>query len=107
MVRKTGIGFVVSVILSSTPAFAGDSWTQGPPNSTHWLHRLGPAGGWNPDGGGLCHWWERDCFTYPCAPDDYCRKPLPRVRCAPRPLCADHVHGHPSTGICPKCSGTH
>jgi hypothetical protein len=41
--------------------------------------RLAPAGGWHPYGGGLLCWWPRHCF--PCAggPDDYCRKPLPRV----------------------------
>jgi hypothetical protein len=43
------------------------------------LKRLGPAGGWNPDGGGLLHWWNPHCFPRSGAPDDYCRKPLPGV----------------------------
>jgi hypothetical protein len=44
-----------------------------------WLSRWHPVGGWNPDGGGLVHWWNPHCF--PCAdgPDDYCRKKLPCV----------------------------
>jgi hypothetical protein len=43
------------------------------------LKRWGPAGGWHPYGGGLLHWWPRHCFPCVGAPDDYCRKPLPRV----------------------------
>src|SRR5262249_4677489 len=41
--------------------------------------RLHPAGGWHPYGGGLLHWWDRHCFPRSCAPDDYARKPLPRL----------------------------
>jgi hypothetical protein len=40
---------------------------------------LGPVGGWNPYGGGLLHWWNPCCFPRYCGPNDYCRKPLPRV----------------------------
>jgi hypothetical protein len=42
-------------------------------------NQFGPAGGWNPYGGGLLHWWPRHCFPCCGGPDDYCRKPLPRV----------------------------
>jgi hypothetical protein len=43
------------------------------------LQRLHPVGGWQPYGGGLLHWWDPDCFPRCGTPDDYCRKPLPRV----------------------------
>jgi hypothetical protein len=49
------------------------------------LKRLAPVGGWHPDGGGLLHWWPRHCFPRAGAPDDYCRKPLPRVCWPPYP----------------------
>jgi hypothetical protein len=44
-----------------------------------YLKRLSPVGGWDPYGGGLLHWWPRHCFPCYGAPDDYCRKPLPKV----------------------------
>jgi hypothetical protein len=47
--------------------------------------QLGPAGGWFPYGGGLLHWWPQDCFPRCGGPDDYCRKPLPRVCWPPYP----------------------
>jgi hypothetical protein len=47
--------------------------------------RPGPAGGWFPYGGGLLHWWPPHCFPCAGAPDDYCRKPLPRVCWPPYP----------------------
>jgi hypothetical protein len=43
------------------------------------LHRLKPVGGWCPDTGGLLRWWGADCLPRYEAPDDYCRKPLPRT----------------------------
>jgi hypothetical protein len=71
------------------------------------LKRWGPAGGWHPYGGGLLHWWPRDCFPCGGAPDDYCRKPLPTVCWPPYPpfytwgppeIC--YPHGH-----CPAANG--
>jgi hypothetical protein len=97
MVRKTGFVIVVSAILANTPVFAEDPRNQGPLGPTHLFHRLKPAGGWNPDGGGLFHWWDPHCFDHPCAPDDYCRKPLPSPHCSPRPEVVNHAHGHPWT----------
>jgi hypothetical protein len=97
MVRKSGIGIVLIVILTSPLVLAGDPRAQGPHGSTHFLRRLGPVGGWNPDGGGLFHWWNPDCFASPCTPDDYCRKPLPRLHCPTRPVGVGHAHGHPAT----------
>lgn len=49
------------------------------------LKRLSPAGGWCPYGSGLIHWWPQHCFPCAGAPDDYCRKPLPRVCWPPYP----------------------
>jgi hypothetical protein len=48
----------------------------------HFLARLRPKGGCNPDGRGMFHWWEPHCFPRSCGPDDYCRKPMPNV-CRP------------------------
>ena len=45
----------------------------------HFLGRLKPRGGWNPDGRGMFHWWNRHCYPRPCGPDDYCRKPMPEL----------------------------
>lgn len=47
--------------------------------------RIGPAGGWCPYGGGLLRWWGPHCFPRCGAPDDYCRKPLPRTCWPPYP----------------------
>src|SRR5690349_20865092 len=55
------------------------------PSPGRGLERWGPAGGWHPYGGGLLHWWPRNCFPRAGAPDDYCRKPLPRVCWPPYP----------------------
>jgi hypothetical protein len=49
----------------------------------HFGQRFRPSGGWHPYGGGL-HWWNPDCFDWHGLPDDYCRKPLPRL-CRPCP----------------------
>ena len=43
------------------------------------------VGGWQPYSGGLLHWWPRHCFPCAGAPDDYCRKPLPRMCWPPYP----------------------
>ncbi len=66
------------LLLSCAPAFAGEG--DDPEGSQqHFFQRLHPVGGWNPYGGGLFHWWNPHCFPCQGAPDDYCRKPLPRV----------------------------
>jgi hypothetical protein len=49
------------------------------PTQDCFFKRLAPVGGWHPYGGGLLHWWNPFCFPCGGAPDDYCRKPLPRV----------------------------
>jgi hypothetical protein len=58
----------------------------------HFLGRLRPVGGCNPDGRGLFHWWNPHCFPRPCGPDDYCRKPMPNV-CRSWPL--THAGAYP------------
>src|SRR5438309_9595310 len=49
------------------------------------LKRVSPASGWHPYGGGLLHWWPSHCFPWQGGPDDYCRKPLPKVCWPPYP----------------------
>jgi hypothetical protein len=49
------------------------------------LRRWHPVGGWDPYGGGLLHWWNPHCFPRCGAPDDYCRKLLPRICWPPYP----------------------
>jgi len=56
----------------------------GEPGAPHAGHaqpfrRFAPVGGWHPDDGGLLHWWNPHCFPRCGSPDDYCRKPPPRV----------------------------
>jgi hypothetical protein len=55
------------------------------PSQDCYLKRLGPVGGWSPYGGGLLHWWDPCCFPHCGGPDDYCRKPLPKVCWPPYP----------------------
>jgi hypothetical protein len=67
------------------------------------LQRLHPVGGWDPYGGGLLHWWNRHCFPHDCGPDDYCRKPLPKVCWPPYPPSytwgPPELNDHPSQGL--------
>jgi hypothetical protein len=56
-----------------------------PPPEDGFLSRLAPVGGWCPYGTGLLHWWPRCCFPRCGAPDDYYRKPLPKVCWPPYP----------------------
>jgi hypothetical protein len=58
-----------------------------PPPEAHFLKRLRPVGGWNPYGGGVFHWWKRECFPRCGGPDDYCRKPPPNVCWPAYPPC--------------------
>jgi hypothetical protein len=72
---------IVLAVMTHSQARAG-----GPGDSDahrpHFLGRLRPVGGCNPDGRGLFHWWNPHCFPQSCGPDDYCRKPMPNV-CRP------------------------
>jgi hypothetical protein len=72
------------------------------PGRPCFLQRLGPVGGWCPYGGGLLHWWDSHCFPRCGGPDDYCRKPLPRVCWPAYP--PYYIWGSPE--VCyPQCKG--
>jgi len=72
---------LVLVLVARGQAIGGE---RGPsdPGRQPFLERVQPVGGWHPDGGGLLHWWDPNCFPRCGAPNDYCRKPIPR-RCWP------------------------
>lgn len=76
-----------------------------PPPEDCFLKRLAPVGGWHPDAGGLWHWWPRHCFPCGGAPDDYCRKPLPRVCWPPYP--PYYNWGPPEIAFPRDCSRPH
>jgi hypothetical protein len=59
------------------------------------FHRVQPGGGWFPDRGGLWHWWNPHCFPRCGGPDDYRRKPCPRVCWPPYP--PFYISGAPET----------
>jgi hypothetical protein len=62
-------------MIMGAPGYSGECCT---PLQEPFLERMAPAGGWHPYGGGLLHWWNPCCFPCCGAPDDYCRKPLPK-----------------------------
>jgi hypothetical protein len=72
------IGALVIALLAGVPALAAEPQC-GEPARDCYVGRFRPVGGWSPYGSGLLHWWERCCFPRCGGPDDYCRKPLPRV----------------------------
>ncbi len=72
------------------------------PSQDGFLKRVAPVGGWDPYGGGLLHWWHPQCFPCGGAPDDYCRKPLPRVCWPGYPWY--YIWGPPEIG-CPGSNG--
>jgi hypothetical protein len=71
-------------LIASGRALAGDHDTCPPPEA-RFCKRFRPVGGWHPYGGGLLHWWPRGCFPRCGGPDDYCRKPPPKVCWPPYP----------------------
>jgi hypothetical protein len=94
---------VVLAAMTCSPVLGGERgrWE---PAQPHALGRLAPAGGWHPDGGGLFHWWDPHCFPRCGAPDDYCRKPPPKVCWPPYPpfyIGGPSEVGQPR-GICPR-----
>jgi hypothetical protein len=78
MRRDLSKATLLFTVLVCGPALAGER-DACPPPQQGFLARTMPVGGWQPYGGGLWHWWPRHCFPRSCAPDDYCRKPLPAV----------------------------
>ena len=75
---QVSIWAFVLVLLAGGRGLGGERGYCEPPQQ-RFLERLHPVGGWDPYGGGLLHWWNPHCFPRCGAPDDYCRKPLPRV----------------------------
>jgi hypothetical protein len=75
---------LVLVLGACGPAIAGEHEAPDP-GTPHFIRRMSPAGGWHPDDGGLWHWWNPHCFPCWSGPDDYCRKPPPKVCWPPYP----------------------
>jgi hypothetical protein len=84
MKREVQTGAVLLTLLAAGWAF-GEEPTCAESHSAWSLGRVAPVGGWFPYGGGLLHWWPQNCFPCTGAPDDYCRKSLPRVCWPPYP----------------------
>jgi hypothetical protein len=78
MRRHLCIGAVLMILVAAARGRGGEPECCPPPQDS-FLQRLHPVGGWAPYGGGLLHWWDPHCFPRCGGPDDYCRKPLPRV----------------------------
>jgi hypothetical protein len=75
--HRTMWALVLSLIASGQAL--GGEHGRDEPCPQHFLQRVRPVGGWHPDSGGLLHWWNPHCFPRCGGPDDYCRKPPPRV----------------------------
>jgi hypothetical protein len=101
MKRIGWTGALLLSLIAASQGLGGEPPCCEPPQQG-FLERLHPVGGWHPYGGGLLHWWNPDCFPHCGAPDDYCRKPLPKV-CVPG-YPSYYIWGPPEIG-CPKCSG--
>jgi len=78
MRRCRWMGVLVVVLAACLPGRGGEPPCCPPPGE-HFLERIHPVGGWCPDAGGLLDWWPCCCFPRTGAPDDYCRKPPPKV----------------------------
>jgi hypothetical protein len=92
-----------TILLTLIPCgrgLGGEGGVSDEPPHRHFLQRLRPVGGWNPYGGGVLHWWNPHCFPCQSAPDDYCRKPLPRVCWPPYP--PYYIWGPPEIGYPPS-----
>jgi hypothetical protein len=70
---------LILILVVCGQLIAGEPETKKP-----FLKWIGPAGGYNPDGGGLFHWWNPGCFPWCGGPDDYHRKPMVHY-CWPAP----------------------
>ena len=79
MRRQVCIGALVVALVASSRGLSAEPRCGEPSQDGCYLKRVAPAGGWDPYGGCLLHWWDSHCFPCGGAPDDYCRKPLPRV----------------------------
>jgi hypothetical protein len=75
MTNRVGLWVFVLSLIASGSTLGGEPLE----GDAHILDRWHPVGGWNPYGGGIFHWWKPGCFPCATAPDDYCKKPLPRL----------------------------
>ena len=101
--RRYGWTWALLIALLAAGRGLGAERVCSQPSEDCFLKRLSPIGGWHPYGGGLLHWWPHHCSPCRGAPDDYCRKPLPKVCCPPYP--SYYIWGPPE--ICypqGKCS---
>jgi hypothetical protein len=89
------LGAIAVALMMPTQARAGEPG-DAQAHKSHFLGRLRPVGGCNPDGRGLFHWWNPNCFPRSCGPDDYCRKPMPNV-CRPWALSYAGAYPQPQT----------
>jgi hypothetical protein len=78
MIKPLATSLVVLALMSCRQVIGGEGKNPEAPLQQV-PHSFNPAGGWHPYGGGLFHWWNPHCFPCESAPDDYCRKPLPRL----------------------------
>ena len=78
MRSQPGMCVLLLTLIVGGQVFGGERECCDPPQQ-NFLQRLHPVGGWQPYGGGLLHWYNYHCFPCGGAPDDYCRKPLPRL----------------------------
>jgi hypothetical protein len=90
------IGALVAALFTAAQGLAAEPCCQ--LSGDRFLARFAPVGGWHPYGGGLFHWWPHHCFPGCRGPNDYCRKPLPRVCWPPYP--PYYTWGPPEKG-CP------
>jgi hypothetical protein len=101
MRRDMWIGVFMTTLIAAGGGLGGEPPCSEPAPSC-FLQAWRPAGGFSPYGGGLLHWWDPNCFPCWCAPDDYCRKPLPKVCWPDYP--SYYIWGPPQT-CCPEKNG--
>ena len=99
--RQVWLGTLVVALLGAGQGLAAEDVCC-KPSQDCFVKRLGPVGGWSPYGGGLLHWWNPCCFPCAGAPDDYCRKPLPKVCWPAYP--SYYIWGPPES-CCPQGNG--
>jgi hypothetical protein len=93
---KLGAWALVLALVTSGQVIGSEHGCPEPGGCQNFLQRMSPAGGWHPDEGGLWHWWNPCCFPRCGGPDDYCRKPPPKVCWPPYP--PYYFWGPPQTG---------
>jgi hypothetical protein len=99
MRRHAWLGALFGALVTSSTGVGAEPACCPPPQEC-FLERLAPVGGWHPYGTSMLHWWPCHCFPCGGAPDDYCRKPLPRVCWPPYP--AYYIDAPPEVCCPPK-----